>query len=90
MIKNQSGQAVIEYIVILAIVVGFYLMLTTTIASLNLERRFHSFLIAPFANTYKYGHPEAQGFDEGTPKMHPRIEEGPENFRIFIMPKVGQ
>ena len=42
-----------------------------------------------FANAYKYGHPKAQGFDEGGAKFHPRVADGgASNFRLFINPNI--
>jgi hypothetical protein len=89
-LKDQQGQAVIEYIVLLAIVLSFYAVVSAFISKLGLERKIQASLFGPFASLYKYGHYEAQGYDEGAPKMHPRIYGGDRNFRIFLNPKSTQ
>ncbi len=89
-VKDQEGQAVVEYIVLLAIVVGFYALLTAGLVKLKLERRFQFIFISPVAMSYKYGLTSATGFDEGTPKNHPRVYGGEGNFRLFLNPEPGR
>ena len=82
----QEGQAVVEYILLLSVVVLFFVLITQGIARMGITPKLMASLTGPFANTYKYGHPKAQGFDEGAPKFHPRIFGGEENFRLFFNP----
>lgn len=82
--RNQSGQAVIEYILLLAIVVGFYFIIWEGIRGLRLERKLMKPLSEDFAAAYRYGHPKAKGFDDGGPYYHPRAIGGQRNFRIFL------
>jgi hypothetical protein len=43
-------------------------------------------IVGSYANVYKYGHPRAKGFDEGTPENHPRaVTDG--RVRLFINPR---
>lgn len=83
--QNESGQAIVEYILIMAVVVGIFVVVSQGIGRMNLANSLMAPLNKEFANTYKYGHPLAQGWDEGTPYYHPRITDK-DNFRIFINP----
>ena len=86
--RDESGQAAAEYIILLAIVVGFYLMA----AKLMDEAGLASAMVRPVQNqfkaTFKYGHPKAVGYDEGQPQNHPRVADdgGTNNFRLFLNP----
>lgn len=82
--KSESGQTTIEYVLLLAIVVGFFVTLMTAFKSFGLQRKLMAPLQGSFARTYQYGHPEALGYDDGGPKRHPRAAQtGNGNFRIF-------
>lgn len=79
---GESGQSTLEYLLLLLIVVGAY----GTILQWIQQARLADLLAAPltdtFAKVYKYGHPKAKGYDEGTPENHPRV-----NGRAFINPR---
>lgn len=86
--SNERGQGVTEYIILLGVVVGAFVLVQKGLQAMN----FAGMLTAPithnFAMAYKYGHPQAQGYDEGQPAKHPRVypnvNPGGNNFRIFI------
>ncbi len=83
---KESGQATVEYVLILTIIVSFYMALMTVIDRSNLAERLAGPVVGSYANTYKYGHPKAKGFDEGTPENHPRaVIDG--KVRLFINPR---
>jgi Flp pilus assembly pilin Flp len=83
---NESGQAAIEYVLILTIIVSFYMALMTVIDRANLAEKLSGPIVGSYARTYKYGHPKAKGFDEGTPENHPRaVIDG--KVRLFINPR---
>jgi len=82
---NRSGQALAEYIILLAIVVLLY---TAVIKSFGSGPAFDGLrkpFVETYAKTYRYGHPDARGQDDGGPKLIPQHHD-PENFRIFINP----
>ena len=83
---SQSGQAITEYILLLAIVAVSFMMLSLGIGRMGVAQKLTRALVGPFAATYRYGHPKAKGFDDGGPNMHP-IAPGGNNFRIFIYEK---
>lgn len=83
---NDSGQAAIEYILILTIIVSFYMGLMTVIDKARLGERLAAPIVTSYAMTYKYGNPKAKGFDEGTPENHPRAVVGGK-VRLFINPR---
>jgi hypothetical protein len=87
---NHKGQALTEYVILLAIVVsvfsGVLKMLTQAKVMQNLQKP----MTKDFAATYRYGHPKAKGVDEGGPVNIPTMAS-PENntagnFRISINP----
>lgn len=84
--KNQSGQATTEYILLLSVVVGFYILVAGTIKRFGIAEKIMRPVIGPFAAAYQYGHPLAKGYEDGGPKNHPRIYGGEGNFRIFLNP----
>ncbi len=84
--RDQSGQAMLEYVLLLSVIVGCVFLLREGIARFDVGDRLLRPLSESYARAYKYGHPKAQGFDEGEPKNHPRIETGENNFRLFLNP----
>lgn len=85
-IKNESGQAVTEYVLIMGIIVLFYGALMSVIEKMNLAERLAAPIVGSYARAYKYGNPKAKGFDEGTPENHPRAVIGGK-VRLFINPR---
>ncbi|MBS1961902.1 MAG: hypothetical protein JST04_06785 [Bdellovibrionales bacterium] len=86
LIRDESGQAATEYILILTIIVSFYMGLMTVIDKAQLGERLMGPIVGSYAMTYKYGNPKAKGFDEGTPENHPRaVIDG--KVRLFINPR---
>ncbi len=84
---TRSGQALIEYVLLLGILVGLFATfskkLSESPAFANLQRP----LTQEFATTYRYGHPKARGQDDGGPLYLPQYNESENtNFRIFINP----
>jgi hypothetical protein len=86
--QNENGQATIEYVLLLLIVVGAYSMIFNWVNNLGLADRLAAPLTTTYARVYKYGHPQAKGFDEGTPENHPRIVINNKT-RMFINPRGG-
>ncbi|MBI2712238.1 MAG: hypothetical protein HYX41_05175 [Bdellovibrio sp.] len=85
--KGESGQAVVEYILLTAIVVTFFMTLTKGLGKMGLGKLLTKPLKTTFAMAYKYGDTRAKGFDEGSPRYHPRVVGGEGNLRIFILPE---
>ena len=84
--RSVAGQATVEYIMILSVVVALFAVLAMFMKSVGIENKFLKGVRENFARTYQYGHPKAKGFDDGGPEMHPRVNaQG--NFRIFINPR---
>jgi hypothetical protein len=86
--KDESGQAVTEYILLLAAIVGFYVILANFINSYGLGSKLMVPITGNFAHAYQYGKVNALGFEDGGPSNHPRIHSAG-NFRIFINPAGG-
>lgn len=83
--KSHSGQAVVEYVLLFSILSSVFLVITKAMPMIlaKLERPIKE----KFVFAYKYGHPEACGYEDpapcdGTPKKHPRYYL-PNNFRLF-------
>src|SRR4051794_33120519 len=83
---GEQGQAVTEYILLIAIIVSFYMMVTAGLSKMDLANKLMLSITGPFAAAYRYGHPKAKGYDNGGPSYHPRAEGGENNFRLFFNP----
>lgn len=88
---NEAGQAVTEYILLLAVIVGFFGLALRLIRQQEIGRKFLKPVNESFVYAYRYGHPKARGPDDpGGPRKHPRYVtadgDGRENLRIFINP----
>jgi hypothetical protein len=89
--KDHSGQAVMEYIVLLAIVVGMYAFLMRELSKRDMFQKMQKPLTADFTATYRYGHPKAKGIDDGGPVNIPTVQSkgyDDSNFRIFYNPSI--
>jgi hypothetical protein len=83
--RDQSGQAVLEYVLLLSITFVLFLVVTRGLSRFRVEEKLLSPISKTYAATYRYGHPEAKGYDDGGPYKHPRaLAPGTESFRIFI------
>lgn len=87
MVRSERGQATIEYVLMLSIIIGFYMALIKAIEKGQLAERLMGPLVGSYAMTYKYGNPKAKGYDEGTPENHPRAVVGGNSVRLFINPR---
>lgn len=85
--RGESGQAMLEYILLLAIVAGFVVIVFRGLDEIALQDSILEPLQKQYAHVYQFGHEKAKGFGEsGGPIMHPRIPPSAAdgNFRIFI------
>lgn len=92
LLRSQSGQATLEYILILSIVVLGVITVFRGLERLDLQSKLRKPIAGEFARAYRYGHPRAKGYEDGNeynsggPEMHPRVSaEG--NFRVFFNPR---
>ena len=88
--KVESGQAVVEYILLLAIVVGLYSFVLNKIAQSNAITAMKGPFTKDLTYTYRYGHPKARGQDDGGPLYIPQQHDSQNDFRIFINPPMNQ
>jgi len=86
-VNQRSGQAITEYVLLLAIIVSLYTMLLKGLSSMNVVNNLKKPLETQFKYTYQYGHPEARGPSDGGPKYIPQKSD--DNFRIFINPPIS-
>jgi hypothetical protein len=82
----ESGQAVIEYILLLVVVVGAYATLASWAAKYGLAQKLTAPVTGDFAKAYQFGDVKAKGYEDGTPERHPRAVGCQDCFRIFINP----
>jgi len=87
--KGNSGQAILEYILLLSIIVSIYSMFLNGLMNSGAFSQLKSPLEKQFKYTYQYGHPEARGQTDGGPKFIPQ-QHDPQNFRIFINPPINE
>jgi hypothetical protein len=86
---REAGQAVVEYVLLLAIIVSIYSLLLNKLSESNAFANMKKPLEKDYAYTYRYGHPKARGQEDGGPKYIPALRTG-ENFRIFINPPINE
>jgi hypothetical protein len=82
---NRSGQAITEYVILLAIVVLIYTALLKSLGGSSSFAAFKKPFVEQYKYTYRYGHPDARGQDDGDPALIPQYSDR-ESFRIFINP----
>jgi hypothetical protein len=89
---NSSGQALLEYVMLLVIVIAMFITFSKKLSESNVLARIQRPFKEDFARTYRYGHPQARGHDDGGPVNIPQYSGAPDddpdgkNFRIFINP----
>ncbi|MBU6155017.1 MAG: hypothetical protein KGP28_12000 [Bdellovibrionales bacterium] len=86
---NRSGQAIAEYVMLLAIVVLIYSALLKSLGGSGSFQALRKPFVEQLKYTYRYGHPDARGQEDGGPRLIPQYSDlggGTENFRIFINP----
>jgi hypothetical protein len=88
--KIESGQAVVEYILLLAIVVFLYTLLLNKLGQTNALQAMQKPLTQDFTYTYRYGNVKARGQNDGGPIDIPQQHDSEKNFRIFINPPINQ
>ena len=84
--NRESGQSVVEYLLVLAVIVGGILLVMKLLKESNFfHKKFTEPLVKHITYNYKYGDPNAQGWDEGSPKLHIQISRPNEGqtFRLF-------
>lgn len=82
--RDESGQAFVEYILLLSILAGIFLAVNKGLGDADLMAKMTSPIKSEFAAAYRYGHTKAKGYEDGGPKFHPRARSGESSFRIFI------
>jgi hypothetical protein len=86
---DTRGQATLEYVLMLLIVVSSYLFVVRGLMDAGLTQLFLRPIQGDYARAYQFGHPKAE-FDGSGGKNHPRFNgNGDNNFRIFLK-KPGQ
>jgi hypothetical protein len=87
---SRSGQAVVEYILLLAIITSIYSLLLNKLSSSNAMAAMKKPFTKEFAYTYRYGDAKARGQDDGGPINIPQHHDLEKNFRIFINPPINE
>lgn len=83
--SSKSGQAVLEYILLLAIVVMIFSAFIKQLSERDWFDRLSYPITHQFKYAYQYGHPDARGVEDGGQK---NIAQHPESFRIFLNPTI--
>jgi hypothetical protein len=83
--RRQSGQSIIEYVLVLCAVVGAILFVLAKLKESNyFYKRLTEPLVRHMVYNYKYADPSAQGWDEGTARNHIQIQQPTGvTFRLF-------
>lgn len=83
---TRSGQAALEYILLLAILVGFFLIVSGALKQNQLAQNLTKPISDEFRRSYQFGSPRVKGIETEDVEFHPRVSNG-NNFRIFINPE---
>lgn len=88
-VLDQSGQAVTEYILLMAAIVAIYMGVVKGLARIGITKKLMLPMTQTYAAIYQLGHPKAIGFKNGGPQFHPRAapSSGEGNFRLFFRRK---
>jgi hypothetical protein len=89
--RERSGQATVEYILLLAMVVSLYAAFLRALSEKDVFKKLQAPITNEFAKTYRYGHPKAKGMDDGGPVNIPTVQSkgyDEQNFRIFYNPSI--
>ena len=82
--SGQSGQATVEYILLISIVLMIFIALSQGITTAQLMAKILSPINTDFRKAYQNGHPQASAPDDpGGAVKHPRDTLGADSFRIF-------
>ena len=84
---HESGQAILEYVMLLAIVVGLFVNISKLLASKDWFSQLTAPITKEFRYTYNYGHPSCRGIEDGGQK---NLALHTDNFRIFINPPTNR
>ena len=66
---GESGQAIVEYILLLAVILSTFLVVARGLGRIGIVKRMMEPLNTEFANIYRYGHPKGQPYPANN---HPR------------------
>lgn len=91
-VLGQSGQSTVEYLLLMfVVVVAIVMVMGRMKESQFFYKRFTEPLVRHVVYNYKYGDPRAQGWDEGTPRLHIQIQEpAGQTFRMFQPTKTNK
>lgn len=93
--SDESGQATVEYVLLMAMVVGIFLALQAFFQQTQLGEKLKTALFDKYSASYRYGHPDARANPDSTGQFQKqaRFNNGrndTENFRIFVNPSKRQ
>ena len=90
-IKSKSGQALVEYVLLLAIVVAAYGIILKALTNSSVMTAMQAPFTKDYKYTYEYWHKDARGGQaDGGPLYIPQCSATDQNFRIFINPPISQ
>ncbi len=86
--SSQSGQAVVEYILLLSALVSMFVIIAQGVGRLDLAKRLSKPLTTDFAKAYQYGDIKTTGPDDSEGASNHAQAQVPksDNFRIFLSP----
>lgn len=80
--KQEDGQTIVEYVLLLVFIVGAYVTVMKGLAQFDFAGKLNKKLTGTYASYYKYGNKETKSMpDEQSWQGHP---QSPDQFRIFI------
>lgn len=86
---NKSGQAVLEYVLLLSIVLSMFAQFSKYLSERDWFAKMTAPITTEYRYAYRYGHPKARGVDDGGQKFIAQHSD-PASFRIFINPPTNR
>lgn len=83
---SNSGQAVVEYVLILFLSFMVFIMISRWFSTSGLLEKIVSPAKNQYKVLYKYGFSKTKGKEEGGPELHPSPYVLPSESRIFVNP----
>lgn len=85
-LREERGQSIVEYMLVLAVIVTALMLVLKLLKDSDFfYKKISEPLVKHITYNYKYADSRAQGWDEGSPKLHIQISRPNEGqtFRMF-------
>ncbi|MEO5969470.1 MAG: hypothetical protein ABIQ95_06050 [Bdellovibrionia bacterium] len=85
-VREEGGQATTEYVLLMAVVLSFYLMIAKGIGRIGVAQKLMSPITVQFASAYQYGKIPSRADSASGDLLRPLSNS---KFRVFLNPKAN-